>query len=98
MPATGDRHAARLVFQSASVLIADSGRLIAVAFPLTYARRSSGYAGQTIADCCGDFLSLAAGPLALVSGGVCQEIRPSAGLGADAAWGSGRLVLRLAGR
>ena len=49
--------------------IADYIRLIAVAFPLTSARRSSAYAGQLIADCCGDFPSLAAIPPAFVFGG-----------------------------
>jgi predicted ATPase/DNA-binding CsgD family transcriptional regulator len=39
---------------------ADSVRWIAVAFPLTSARRSSAYAGQMIADGCGDFPSLVA--------------------------------------
>ena len=56
-------------FGSRAAPIADYIRLIAVAFPLTSARRSSAYAGQLIADCCGDFPSLAAIPPAFVFGG-----------------------------
>jgi len=63
--------------------VADYARPIDVAFPLTSARRSSGYAGQLIADCCGGFPSLAADLPAVVFGaGACPEIRPSAGLDA----------------
>jgi hypothetical protein len=73
-------------------------RLIAVAFPLTSAPRSSAYTGQMFADCCGGFPSLAADLPAVVFGGACQAIRHSGGLGADAAWRFGVLVLRPAGR
>src|SRR5262245_16634075 len=47
---------------------ADYVRLIVVAFPLTSALRSSAYAGQMNADCCGGFPSLAADLPAVVFG------------------------------
>jgi hypothetical protein len=77
---------------------ADCGRLIAVAFPLTSARRSSAYAGQMIAGLLRWLSFAAADPPAAVVGGACQEIWPAAGLSTDAAWSTGVLVLRPAGR
>ena len=77
---------------------ADYGHLIVVVFPLASARRSSASAGQIIAHCCGGFPSLAADLPAVVFGGGCQRIWPCGGLGADASWTRGVLVLRPAGR
>ena len=51
------------------VPIADSARLIVLAFPSTSARRSSVYVCQMIAYCCGDFPPLAEDPPAFVFGG-----------------------------
>ena len=67
--------------------VADASRRLDAAdrrgFPLTAARRSSAYADQMIAYCCGGFPSLAADLPAVVFGaGACPEIRPSAGLNA----------------
>jgi hypothetical protein len=65
--------------------IADYARLIAVAFPLASARRSSGYAGQMIADCYGDFPSLAAALSAFVFGGGLSRDRLCRTFGGDGA-------------
>ena len=56
---------------------ADYARLIALAFPLASARRSSAYAGQIMADCCGDLPSLAADLPAVVIGGPVKRSGPA---------------------
>src|SRR5262249_19727875 len=81
----------RIFLREEGAEVADYARLIAVAFPLASARRSSGYAGQLIAAAAVTFRRWRRVCRRSSSAGACQGIWASAGLGAGAAWRLGVL-------
>jgi hypothetical protein len=78
--------------------IADSARLIVVAFPCMSARRLCAYVCRMVACCCGGFPSLAEDPPALVCGGGLSADLAVCRPGRRPSWRPGMLVLRPAGR